>query len=369
MNCLIIFAGENLKKVSSEYLENKIDEMVSLIKTLGWKVVDVLRYNLRYIDPAFYITRGKVEELKLLPQIFDCDCLVFYNDLSPVHIRNLEREIGKKVYTRIDIILMIFKEHAVSMEAKLQVELATLQVELPRLYGMGREMEQIRGGIGLRGPGERKTEVMKRHIKEKIRTLRKKIQEIKKNRIIQLKSRDNVFNVSIVGYTNSGKSTLMNVLTKAGVLTENKLFSTLDTKTKKIFLNGVYMTITDTVGFIEDLPHQLVESFYSTLEVVKKSNLLIHVVDISSKFVEEKISVVNQVLKEIFSSDNMEMPMTLYVFNKIDQVDDISKIDKFLNLYPDSIPISAKYRINIDSLKKKLEEMAKEYYGVASEIG
>ncbi|MEN2997479.1 MAG: GTPase HflX [Brevinematia bacterium] len=362
MKCLIIVAEKNIKKTDKEYLNDKIQEIKSLVTTLGWKILDTLIVNLRSIDPGFYLTEGKVREIKLLPQTCDAECLVFYNNLSPIHIRNLEREFGKKILTRVDIILMIFKEHAVSMEAKLQVELATLQIQLPRIYGIGKEMEQIRGGIGLRGPGERKTETMKRHIKEKIRTLKSKIEEIKKNRLTQFKGREKVFNVSIVGYTNSGKSTLMNVLTKANVPEEDKLFSTLDTKTKKMFIEGITMTLTDTVGFIEDLPHQLIESFYSTLEVVKRSSLLLHVVDISSKFADEKIRVVNEVIREIFAQDSLKLPEMVYVFNKVDLVSDIRVIEKFSNAYPNSVIISAKERINIEELKSKLKHLAEEFY-------
>ncbi len=366
MDCIVIFAGENLSKINSCYLGSKIDEVKSLAKTLGWKVLDVIVVNLRSVDPGFYITKGKLLQIKSLPQMSNVDCIVFYNDLSPVQIRNLEREFGKKVITRVDLILTIFKNHAVSKEAKLQIELATLQVYLPRLYGIGKEMEQMKGGIGLRGPGERKTEIMKRHVKEKIRLLKKKIQEIKKNRFVQFEGRKGVFNVSIVGYTNSGKSTFINAITKANVLEKDELFSTLDTKTKRLFIDGIYLTVTDTVGFIEDLPHQLIESFYSTLEVVKRSNLLLHVVDISSSFVEEKIKVVDGVIREIFSKDNLEVPEIFYVFNKIDILQNIDLINEFECKYPNSLFISAKEKINLDKVKEKLKEFAQNYYSLVS---
>lgn len=362
MNALLVIAGENFKNITRDYLENKINEFKSLVRTLNWRVVDILTINLREISPAFYITPGKLTELKLNPQMFESDCIVFYNDLTPVQIRNLEKELGKRIFTKVDIILMIFKEHAVSSEAKLQVELATLQIELPRLTGIGKEMEQIKGGIGLRGPGERQTEIIKRHIKERIRILKRKLAEIKKNRKIQMKLRKNSFNICIVGYTNSGKSSLMNLLTKANVIEENKLFSTLDTKTKKLYLDGVLITITDTVGFIEDLPHQLIESFYSTLEVVKKADLLLHVVDISSKFFKEKINVVNDVIEQILNLDNLPKPEVLYVFNKVDLVEDLKTIEEASKLYPEGIIISVKRKINIDKLKEKLKKAAIEFY-------
>ncbi|MCX8028423.1 MAG: GTPase HflX [Brevinematales bacterium] len=364
MKCLVVYAIKDLKRMDQELLKSRLDEIKSLVKTLSWYIVDLLVINLRDVDPAFYITKGKVEEVKELRVLDQVEYIVFYNNLSPVHIRNLEIEFGKKVITKVDLILMIFKEHAVSLESKLQVELASLQVELPRLYGIGKEMEQIKGGIGLRGPGERKTEVMKRHIKERIRTLKKKIEDIKKHRKNQLSSRFGVFNVSIVGYTNSGKSSLMNLLTKANVLEENKLFSTLDTKTKRLVIEGVEMTITDTVGFIEDLPPQLVESFYSTLEVVKQSNLLIHLVDISSKFAEDKMRVVDEILSKIFREDKLELPKTLYVFNKVDLVENLDLINKFSESYPDALFISVKERINIKKLREQLRNHAEEYYKV-----
>lgn len=366
MKCLIVLVGKDLKCVSEEYLDDEVEETKSLLRTLGWEVKGVFVSNLRYIDPGFYVTRGKLEEIKALSRDLGVESVVFYNDLSPVQIRNLENELGRRVFTRVDVILAIFKEHAISTEAKLQVELATLRVQLPRLYGVGKEMEQMKGGIGLRGPGERKTEVMKRHIKEKIRSLEKKIREIKRNRLTQVGNRKEVFNVSIVGYTNSGKSTLMNALTRANVIEEDKLFSTLETKTRRVFVDGVVMTITDTVGFIRDLPHQLVESFYSTLEVVKRSDLLLHVVDISSRFVEDKIRVVDSVLQEIFSGDGLQLPSVLYVFNKVDLVEEVGTIDRFTGLYPDSLFVSAKERVNIEALRQKLKSFALRYYEAQS---
>ncbi|MFN4246030.1 MAG: GTPase, partial [Brevinematia bacterium] len=175
--------------------------------------------------------------------------------------------------------------------------------------------------------------------------------------------------IAIVGESGSGKSTLMNVLTKANVLEKDELFSTLDTKTKRIFVDGFFMTITDTVGFIEGLPHQLIESFYSTLEVVKTSDLLLHVIDISSSFPEEKIEVVNGVLKEIFSEDGLDLPQIVYVFNKIDIVSDVDVIDKFSVKYPDAVFISAKEKINIDKVKERLKDFAKRYYSELARAG
>lgn len=357
--CIAFFVVEDKLNIPKNKLEDKLGEIRSLINTLGWKAYEVASIKAKRLDPAFYITRGKVEYIKSLPYLSEVDYIIFYNDLSPVHIRNLENELGKKVLTKVDLVLMIFKEHAVSMEAKLQVELASLMVELPRLYGIGKGMEQIKGGIGLRGPGERRTEVMKRHIKEKIRVLKSRIEEIKKHRRNQLKLRRSMFNISIVGYTNSGKSTLMNYLTKAGVLEEDKLFSTLDTKTKKIYIDGLIMTITDTVGFIEDIPPQLVEAFYSTLEVVKVSDLLLHVVDITSNFIDDKIASVNNVLKTIFKADGAEIPELLYVFNKIDLLKDVDVIRELEEKYPNSVFISAKEGINIRELRRRLVEIAR----------
>lgn len=361
IRCLAFLVVEDRLNIPESKLQDRLEEIRSLIKTLGWKIYEISSIKVRRLDPAFYITRGKVEGIKLSPYLPEVDYVIFYNDLSPVHIRNLENELGKRVLTKVDLILMIFKEHAVSMEAKLQVELASLMVELPRLYGIGKGMEQIKGGIGLRGPGERRTEVMKRHIKEKIRVLKAKIEEIKKHRRNQLKLRRDVFNISIVGYTNSGKSTLMNCLTKAGVLEEDKLFSTLDTKTKKLYIDGFTMTITDTVGFIEDVPPQLVEAFYSTLEVVKTSDLLLHVVDITSNFIDDKITSVNNILTTIFKTEGTEMPESLYVFNKIDILKDVGIIRELEERYPNSVFISAKEGINIKELRRKLVEVVERH--------
>ncbi|MGC8870488.1 MAG: GTPase, partial [Brevinematia bacterium] len=192
--------------------------------------------------------------------------------------------------------------------------------------------------------------------------LKKKLVEIKKNRKIQMKSRENTFNICIVGYTNSGKSTLMNLLSKANTIEEDKLFSTLDTKTRKLYIDGISMTITDTVGFIEDLPHELIESFYSTLEVIKKADLLLHVIDLSSKFFKEKIDIVNNTIEQILKSDNLPKPKMLYVFNKVDLVENIEIIEEVENLYLGSVIISAKRKINIDKLKEILKTLSLEFY-------
>jgi GTP-binding protein HflX len=362
MKVITVIVYKGIDKFANPYIGDRLDELNSLVKTLGWELIEAIEIKVKEIVPGTYIPSGKIDELKEKSFLLGADVIVFYNDLSPRQIYNLSQEIGKKIFTKVDVILMIFKEHAVSLEAKLQVELASLEVELPRLSGIGKAMEQIRGGIGLRGPGERETEIKKRHIKERIRTLKRKIEEIKKNRKLQLKERRNVLNACLVGYTNSGKSTIMNLLTKANVVEEDKLFSTLDTKTKRLFINGVFLTLTDTVGFIEDLPPQLVESFYSTLEVVKNANILLHVVDISYKCPERRIEIVNEIVNDIFRKDNMEFPPMYYIFNKIDGVDDISIIDEMAEKYPNSIFISAKHGINTPKLYDFLYELAKRYY-------
>jgi GTP-binding protein HflX len=368
MRVITVIVYKGIDKFANPYVGDRLDELNSLVKTLGWELVDSIEIKVREIVPGTYIPEGKIDELKEKSFLLGADAIIFYNDLSSRQIYNLSNRIDKKILTKVDIILMIFKDHAVSLEAKLQVELASLEVELPRLSGIGKAMEQIRGGIGLRGPGERETEIKKRHIKERIRTLKRKIEEIKKNRRLQLKERKNVFNACLVGYTNSGKSTIMNLLTKANVVEEDKLFSTLDTKTKRLFINGVFLTLTDTVGFIEDLPPQLIESFYSTLEVVKNANILLHVVDISYKFPEKRIEVVNEIIEDIFRRDNTEVPPMYYIFNKIDKIEDISVINRMAEKYFNGICISAKYSISVGKLHEILYNKAKEYYDKKSTL-
>ncbi len=362
MRVITVIVYKGIDRFASPYVSDRLDELNNLVKTLGWELADSLEMKIKEIVPGTYIPEGKISDLKEKSFLLGADAVVFCNDLSPRQMYNLSQEIGKKVLTKVDVILMIFKEHAVSLEAKLQVELASLEVELPRLSGIGKVMEQIRGGIGLRGPGERETEIRKRHIKERIRVLRRKIEEIKKNRRLQLKERKNIFNACLVGYTNSGKSTIMNLVTKANVIEEDKLFSTLDTKTKRVFINGVFLTLTDTVGFIEDLPPQLVESFYSTLEVVKNADVLLHVVDISYKCPGRRIEIVNEIINDIFRKDSMEVPPMYYIFNKIDKIDDVSVIDEMARKYPSSIFISAKHGINTHRLYDFIYEIAKKYY-------
>ncbi len=362
MRTIGIYAKENLKYLNPEVVDYLTKEFDELIRTLGFDNLGVIKVGIRKIDPAYFVGYGKLQEIKRIAHEKNASALIFYDSLTPVQIRNISNETGLEVLTRTDIIIKIFKQHATSLEAKLQLELVSLELELPKLYGVGREMEQIKGGIGLRGPGETKTEVSKRHIKERIRFLRKKIEQIKNTRIIQSRLRKNLLNVSIVGYTNSGKSTLMNSLSKASVLEEDRLFSTLDTKSKRIYIDGYNIIITDTVGFIEDLPAQLIESFYSTLEVIKQASLLLHVVDISDKMIYRKIKVVDDCIKEIFQMDRLSPPETFYVFNKVDKIEDIEVIEEVTKSFPNSIVISAKEKINLEKLRDKLLDFAKVFY-------
>lgn len=330
-----------------------LNELKSLVETLGYNVVDKIIQKRDSPDPKYFIGKGKLEEIKSIIDREGIELVVFDQQPTIVQVRNLENALKTKVIGRIEVILNIFAQHAKTKEAKLQVELARLEFELSRLTGKGKELEQIRGGIGLRGPGETKLEMDRRYIKRRIYQIRKELKDVKRHKEMLAVNRSEEFVVALVGYTNAGKSSLMQALSKADVLIENKLFSTLDSLVRKVWLpNGKYILLVDTVGFIRNLPPQLVESFYTTLYEVKNANLLLHVVDISSYDPEEQINTVQKVLHEIGVKDK---PM-IYVFNKIDLIEDKNRIDYFLKKYTPSIEISAKEKINIEKLRELLME-------------
>jgi GTP-binding protein HflX len=345
--------------------EESIDELEELAKACGVKVLKKVIQHRSSIDTAFYVGKGKVEELALMRQVYSANVIIFDDELSSSQVRNLEENIGAKVIDRTTLILEIFATRARSREAKIQVELAQLKYRLPRLMGLGTVLSRTGAGIGTRGPGEKKLETDKRHIREKIYDLNNELKKISKVRETQRERRNAMPKVSLVGYTNAGKSTLRNKLCeiaypkesikKEKVFEADMLFATLDITTRAVLLpDNRIITLTDTVGFIKKLPHDLVEAFKSTLEEVVFSDLLLHVVDCSSSYVEEQIEAVNTVLGQLGAADK---PMML-VLNKIDRVgEDI--VDAIAEKHRDMkiVRISAREEINLDLLLSEVAEV------------
>jgi len=300
------------------------------------------------IDIATYIGSGKVEELKAIVEAQEADVVVFDNDLGPAQTRNLEKHLEVKVVDRTEVILDIFATHARTHEAHLQVELAQLEYAMPRLKRMWTHLSRYKGGIGVRGPGEKQLEEDRRLVAHRIQELKAKLAKIQARKEREVASRSDVPTLSLVGYTNAGKSTLMNALTEAGVLVEDRLFATLDTRTRRWrFRGGGEALLSDTVGFIRDLPHTLVASFKATLEEARQADLLLHVVDASSPEAENQIRAVQSVLGELGLEDHP----TLLVLNKTDKVPDRSYLDVLKAHHADSVAISAARGEGLDRLE------------------
>ena len=334
--------------------EEPLEELRRLAETAGANVVHTVVQNRVSIDPVYYIGKGKALELSKIAKEMDVDVLICDDDLTPAQVKNLEKTIDEKVIDRSELILDIFATRAKTFQAKLQVELAQLEYTKPRLTRMWTHLSRIEGGIGTRGPGEKQLEVDKRIVSKKIHALRKKLREIEKRQERLVASREEFFMVSIVGYTNAGKSTLMNALTEIDTFVEDKLFATLDTKTSVCKLeNGEKILMSDTVGFIKKLPHHLVSSFKATLEEARNTDLLLHVADISSTVIHNQIEAVNTVLKEL----ECDKKPTIMVFNKIDAVKEDAVIPLLRSRYKDCVMISAKTHQGIEDLKRKIIEM------------
>ena len=334
--------------------EEPLDELQRLAETAGANIVHTVVQNRVSIDPVYYIGKGKAIELSRLAKEKDVDVLICDDDLTPAQVKNLEKVIDEKVIDRSELILDIFATRAKTFQAKLQVELAQLEYTKPRLKRMWTHLSRIEGGIGTRGPGEKQLEVDKRIVSKKIHELRKKLHEIEKRQERLVASRKEFFTVSIVGYTNAGKSTLMNALTEIDTFVEDKLFATLDTKTSVCKLeNGEKFLVSDTLGFIKKLPHRLVSSFKATLEEARHADLLLHVVDTSSPAIHNQIEAVNTVLKEL----GCDKKPTILVFNKIDAVKEEAVIPLLRSRYKDCVMISAKTHQGIEDLKRKIIEM------------
>ncbi len=310
----VVLIGIVTREQNEEKLEEYLDELEFLTYTAGGEVVKRFSQKMDMPNPKTFIGSGKMEEVRYFVQENEVGTAIFDDELSPAQQKNIERILNCKVLDRTNLILDIFAQRATTSYARTQVELAQYQYLLPRLAGMWTHLERQRGGIGMRGPGETEIETDRRIVRDKIALLKKKLETIDKQMEVQRGNRGQLVRVALVGYTNVGKSTLMNVISKSKVFAENKLFATLDTTVRKVVIRNLPFLLTDTVGFIRKLPTQLVESFKSTLDEVREADLLLHVVDISHPNFEEHIASVNQILSEIKSSDKP----TLMVFNKID---------------------------------------------------
>jgi GTPase len=351
------------ERQANEYL----DELEFLADTAGAVVLKKFLQKLEMPNPVTFVGPGKLDEIKSYIKAVEADTAIFDDELSATQIRNIEKILECKILDRTNLILDIFARRAKTAHARTQVELAQYQYLLPRLTGMWTHLERQKGGIGLRGPGESQIETDRRIILDKISLLKDQLKKIDKQKATQRKNRGKLVRVALVGYTNVGKSTIMNMLSKSDVFAENKLFATLDTTVRKITVENIPFLIADTVGFIRKLPHGLVESFKSTLDEVRESDILLHIVDISHPRFEEQIDVVGNTLKEIGASDKP----TIFVFNKIDAFtfvqkdeDDLSPKGKeniTLQEWEDSwmakkslpsIFISAKQKQNIETFKK-----------------
>jgi GTP-binding protein HflX len=316
------------KKQSREQAEEYLDELAFLLETAGGIPVKRFVQALPTPDPRTYVGSGKLEEIAAFVKTEEIDLVVFDDELGGSQIRNIEQEIGCRVLDRTNLILDIFARRARTFHAKTQVELAQYQYLLPRLTRMWTHLERQRGGIGMRGPGETEIETDRRIIRDKIALLKERLKEIDVQQAEQRKNRGKLIRVALVGYTNVGKSTIMNLISKSDVFAENKLFATLDTTVRKVVIENLPFLLSDTVGFIRKLPHGLIESFKSTLDEVRESDILLHVVDISHPEFEKQIQTVHDTLAEIGAADKK----TIMVFNKIDAYTESSLTDE-MQLY------------------------------------
>lgn len=359
----------------NEYL----DELAFLAQTAGAEVVDRFTQKLEYPNPRTFVGQGKLEEIRQYVEKNEIGMVIFDDDLSTKQVANIEKALQVKILDRSSLILDIFAKRAQTATAKTQVELAQYQYLLPRLTRMWTHLERQKGGIGMRGPGETQIETDRRIIQRRISLLKQELADIDRQKTLQRKNRGKLTRVALVGYTNVGKSTLMNLLSKSEVFAENKLFATLDTTVRKVIIDNLPFLLTDTVGFIRKLPPHLVESFKSTLDEVRDADLLVHVVDISHPGFEEQIEVVNKTLAEVCGSADKPV---IVVFNKIDAYTHTPKDEDDLTPRTrENIPleelkqtwmnrlepgncvfISAKKGVNIDELKEKIYQRAKEIH-------
>ena len=373
-----ILIGLNYPGQDEKQAKEYLTELSFLAETAGAEPVNTFIQKLDIPDPRTFVGSGKIEEIAAYVSENNIDIAIFDDELSPSQMRNIENALGCRILDRTNLILDIFARRASTSHARTQVELAQYQYLLPRLTGMWTHLERQKGGIGLRGPGETEIETDRRIIRERIPLLKKQLKKIDMQMSIQRKNRGKMVRVALVGYTNVGKSTIMNLLSKSDVFAENKLFATLDTTVRKVVIGNLPFLLSDTVGFIRKLPHDLVESFKSTLDEVRESDLLLHVVDISHPGFEEQIKVVNETLKEIGSNNKP----VIIVFNKIDaftynvkdeddltpakkenySLDDLEKSWMATDKHHKTVFISAKTKENIEELRKMLYEEVKKIH-------
>lgn len=373
-----VLVGLATRQQSEAKCNEYLDELDFLARTAGAEPEMRFVQKLDYPNPRTYVGTGKLEEIRKYVEDHDIGLAIFDDDLSPKQVANIEKELKIKILDRTSLILDIFARRAQTSTARTQVELAQYQYLLPRLTRMWTHLERQRGGIGMRGPGETQIETDRRIILDKISRLKQELKAIDRQKTIQRKNRGNLTRVALVGYTNVGKSTLMNLLAKSDVFAENKLFATLDTTVRKVTIENLPFLLSDTVGFIRKLPTHLVDSFKSTLDEVREADVLVHVVDVSHPQFEEQIEVVNRTLKEVCGA--ADKPMIL-VFNKIDAFsytpkdpDDLTpatrenlSLDDFKKTWMakmdnNCVFISAKEKINIEQLKKMLYDKALEVH-------
>ena len=346
-----ILVGVSTRTTGRQETEELLDELALLADTAGGDVIARFTQDRDRIDPASFIGKGKVEELRVFVEGNSIPLVVFDDDLSAVQVRNLERDLDCKVLDRSALILDIFAARAKSMEARTQVELAQLQYLLPRLTRQWTHLSKQFGGIGTKGPGETQIETDRRMIRARISHLKEKLDRIGRQRTTQRRGREKHTRAAMVGYTNVGKSTLLNSLSGSEVFVENRLFATLDPTTRLVPLTqGVEILVTDTVGFIRKLPHHLVASFKSTLEEITEADLLLHIADIASRVFEHQIKIVQETLHDLGCSTKP----TLMVFNKIDRLADRGVLHDVAKEFPNSVFISAKRGINLPGLKNEV---------------
>lgn len=372
-----VLVGVIQKEQTQEQVYEYLDELAFLAETAGAQTVRKFTQKLPHPDSRTFVGKGKLEEIKEYVSGKKIDLVIFDDELTGSQITNIEKELGVKTIDRSDLILDIFARRARTAQAKVQVELAQYQYLLPRLKGMWKHLERQGGGIGTRGPGETEIETDRRIVKDKISLLRKRLGEIDKQSFTQRKERGELIRVSLVGYTNVGKSTLMNLLSKSDVFAENKLFATLDTTTRKLVFENTPFLLSDTVGFIRKLPHHLVESFKSTLDEVREADILLHVVDVSHPQYEDQIGVVNKTLQELKA---FEKPI-LTIFNKMDLyeektfdewLEDEVKQEILLELREkweratdhNCVFVSALERKNIDALRELILNKVRDMYQI-----
>jgi len=374
-SCVLV--GVITSEINEETAREHLDELKFLAETAGAISVETFTQKLPYPNPRTYVGTGKLEEIRQYIKAANVELVIFDDELSPSQLRNIERDLDCKVLDRTILILDIFASRARTFQAKTQVELAQLQYMLPRLTRLWTHLERQKGGIGLRGPGESQIETDRRIIQMRISLMKERLKDIDKQMAIQRGNRGQLVRVALVGYTNVGKSTVMNLLSKSEVFAENKLFATLDTTVRKVVIDNLPMLLTDTVGFIRKLPEQLLESFKSTLDEVREADLLVHILDISHPNFEDQFNVVNETLAEI---DNTEKP-TILVFNKIDvyhppsndlneNEEDITTLDSLKKSWmakmnkTKCVFISAQEKENVEELKAVLYEEVKTIFKV-----